>query len=184
MKHFLKTKLWFGILLIFLISQVAVSEKKLSDIQKKEIVYQMYAQYKKNIFPSVKDISPHQAMEMMQSEQLIFIDTRKPAEMKISMLPNALTKEEFLKNPLKYKDLTVVGYCTISYRSGIFAKEMESEGITIHNLTGGLLAWVLEGGKVYNANGEVKRIHVYGKKWNYPPEAYESVMFGFFNKYF
>jgi hypothetical protein len=29
---------------------------------------------------------------------------------------------------------------------------------------------------------ETKRVHVYGEKWNYLPEGYEAVMFGFFGK--
>lgn len=180
MRDYKKFKISMYVLLVCLIAQVAENETRLSDTQKKEIVYEMYRQYKKNDFPSIQDISPHQAMKMMQDRQVIFIDTRKPVEMKISMLPHALKKEEFLKHLLKYKDMTLIGYCTISYRSGLFAKEMESKGITIYNLTGGLLAWVLEGGKVFNAEGETRRIHVYGKKWNYPPDGYESIMFGFF----
>jgi len=42
----------------------------------------------------------------------------------------------------------------------------------------------LEGGKVYNALGETKRINVYGKEWDYPPEGYESVRLGFFERHF
>jgi sodium/bile acid cotransporter 7 len=143
----------------------------------------MYADYKKE-FPGVKDISPVEAMKLMRTGQAVFVDTRTAAEMKVSMLPNAISKEAFLKDLSKYKDRTVVGYCTISYRSGLFAKEMSEKGIMIYNLPGGLLAWVLEGGKVYDANGETKRIHVYGEKWNYPPQGYEAIMFGFWEWFF
>jgi sodium/bile acid cotransporter 7 len=104
--------------------------------------------------------------------------------MEVSMLPKAVTKEDFLRDPDKYKDKTVVVYCTISYRSGEFAEEMAEMRVTVVNLIGGLLAWVLEGGKVYDAHGETKRIHVYGEDWDYPPEGYESVKFGFFEKHF
>jgi len=61
---------------------------------------------------------------------------------------------------------------------------MSNKGIDIYNLKGGLLAWLLEGGKVYDTNGETKRVHVYGKKWNYLPRGYEPVFFSFFEKYF
>jgi sodium/bile acid cotransporter 7 len=43
------------------------------------------------------------------------------------------------------------------------------------NLRGGLLAWVHAGGKVYDANGETRRIHVYGRKWNLAPNGYDAV---------
>ena len=143
----------------------------------------MYAGYKKD-FPGVRDIPPKKAMELLKEGRLVFVDTRKPAEMQVSMLPHAITQAEFLKDPRKYENKTVVAYCTISYRSGKFAEEMAKKGIRILNLKGGLLAWVLEGGKVYDSHGETKRIHVYGKEWDYPPEGYESVKFGLFDKLF
>ena len=120
----------------------------------------------------------------MVQRKILFVDTRKPAEMAVSMLPGAITLEAFLKDPEKFKDRRIVAYCTISYRSGKFAQEMAKKGIAIFNLRGGLLAWVLEGEKVYDEKGETKRINVYGKKWDYPPEGYESVLLGFFERYF
>ena len=144
----------------------------------------MYADYKRKDFPTVKDISPQRAMELMGIRQVVFVDTRKAAEMTISILPNALTKEEFLQDSQKHKNLTVIAYCTIGYRSGLFAREMETKGITVYNLAGGIVAWVLEGGRVFDASGETRRVHVYGKKWNYLPAGYKPVMFGFLEKYF
>lgn len=61
--------------------------------------------------------------------------------------------------------------------------EMADKGIIIHNLRGGLLAWALERG-VYSAESGTKRINVYGKEWDHPPEGYESVHLGFFKKHF
>ena len=161
----------------------AVCDEKLTDQQKKEIVYKMYEDYRRD-FPHVREISPQEAMKEAARHKILFVDTRKPAEMTVSMLPGAITREAFLKDPGKFKGLRVVAYCTISYRSGIFAKEMAEKGIEIFNLRGGLLAWVLEGGKVYDAKGETKRINVYGEKWDYPPEGYESVRLGFFERHF
>ena len=144
------------------------------DIAKKEIVYKMYADYKKD-FPEVEDISPQMALKLLQDDKIVFVDTRKPAEMRISMLPNAVAEEAFVSNPEKYAHKTVAAYCTISYRSGKFVEEMMKKGIRIYNLQGGILAWILEGGNVYDTDGVTKRIHVYGKRWNYPAAGYESV---------
>ena len=171
------------IFLSLLLPQTIMGENKLTDQQKLKIVYDMYAGYKKD-FPGVKDITPKKAMELLKKGQVVFVDSREPAEMEVSMLPHAITQEEFLKDPEKYKGETVVAYCTISYRSGKFAEEMAKKGIPVLNLKGGLLAWVLEGGKVYDSHGETKRIHVYGKEWDYPPDGYESVKFGFFERLF
>ena len=43
------------------------------------------------------------------------------------------------------------------------------------NLQAGILGWVLEGGSVFDKKGKTNRIHVYGPKWNYPPEGYDAV---------
>ncbi len=178
---FLAAMMW--ILGGLLILQPALGEPALSDVQKKEIVYKIYADYKKD-FPTVKDISPRQTMELLNNLAVVFVDTRKPAEMEVSMLPNAVTKKNFMHNPNIYKDKTVVVYCTAGYRSGVFARQMAEKGITTYNLQGGILAWTLEGGKIYDANGETKRIHVFGKKWNYAPDGYAVVMFGLFGMIF
>ena len=183
MKYFFQSVLWFRLFAGMLIFQTVLCGAELTNANKKEIVYKMYTDYKKD-FSSVHEISPREAMRLMKTANVLFVDVRKPAEMDVSMLPNAITKEEFLKNPSKYKDVKIVAYCTISYRSGMFAKKMEKKGIRINNLAGGLLAWVFEGGKVFDTHGETKRIHVYGQKWNYLPRGYEMVMFNFFEKYF
>ena len=161
----------------------SLADSHLSDDQKKQIVYRMYADYKKD-FPAVQDVSPQDAMALLKSDQVVFVDVRKPEEMKVSMLPHAVSQQEFQKDPARYAGKKIVAYCTISYRSGKFAQDMARHGITVYNLTGGILAWTLEGGKVYDARGETKRIHVYVPDWNYPPKGYEAVMFGLLQRMF
>lgn len=173
-------------LVVVLSSPVATghSSETLSDDQKKEIVYALYADYKKD-FPGVRDLSPAQARALLQKGEVVFVDTRKPAEMSVSMLPQAIPQSVFLENPDKYRRKTVVAYCTVSYRSGVFAREMAAKGFTVYNLRGGILAWTLEGGKVFDAEGrETHRVHVYGKKWNFAPAGYETVEFSLWEQMF
>lgn len=158
--------------------------REMSDARKMEIVYSKYAQYKVN-FPEVTDISPQRAMELMRLGELIFIDTREDAEMVVSMLPKAISIEEFLSRYDELKDNMLLGYCTIGKRSGLFAREMAGRGVTIFNLRDGQLAWILEGGKVYDeSGGEVRRAHIYGKQWNYVPSGYETVAFNLMERLF
>jgi rhodanese-related sulfurtransferase len=168
---------------MILMAQTVLCNSEAPDARKKAIVYDMYEDYKKD-FPSVKDLSPLDVMKRMEKEPVLFVDVREPAEMEVSMIQGAITKEAFLKDKLKYTNRTIVAYCTISYRSGLFAQEMEKQGFQIYNLKGGILAWVFEGGKVFDSNGETKRVHVYGEKWNYLPKGYAPVKFGFFERYF
>lgn len=176
--------LFYGFISLLCLPSLTLGDTEMTDEKKKETVYRMYAEYKKD-FPEVRDISPQQAMEWLRQDRVVFVDTRKPAEMAVSMLPGAVPQQDFLNNPDQYKDKTPVAYCTISYRSGVFAHEMAKKGVTVVNLEGGLLAWILEGGKVYDQSGkEVKRAHVYGDKWNLAPADYESVKFSLWEQIF
>lgn len=180
-----RNRKWFIFLLasLFMLPGRVLCETGLTDAQKKEAVYKMYREYKKE-FPDVMDIMPLEAMKLFAQDKIVFVDTRGEKETRISKLPRAISEKEFLQDPDKYKGKTAVGYCTISYRSGRLAKELGGQGIIIYNLAGGILAWTLEGGKIYDANGEAKRIHIYGKKWNYPPNGYEPVVFSVWERLF
>jgi sodium/bile acid cotransporter 7 len=165
-------------------AQTALAEQEMTDDQKLNTVYRIYSEYKKD-FPAVKDISPRQAMQLLDQNQVVFIDIRKPEEMAVSMLPGAVSQQEFLSRPDQFKHQTAVSYCTISYRSGVFAREMAKQGIRVINLQGGILAWTLEGGTVYTKDGNaVRRVHVYGDKWDYAPADYESVTFNLWKQLF
>ena len=156
---------------------VVRGDSGLSDRDKKNIVYDMYDDYRAK-FPTASEITVEAAMELMQGGQAILVDIRRPAEMSVSMLPGAVTQTDFESNPERYSGLVVVAYCTIGYRSGIFSVEWKKKGVDVLNLKGGILAWVLEGGKVYAPGGKaVNRVHVYGKKWDLAPAGFESVMF-------
>ena len=146
------------------------------DEKKREKIDRMYADYKRRSFPDVVDVEPRLAMDLAKRLKVVFVDVRTPEEQSVSMIPGAVTAEEFLKNLDRYRDDLLIGYCTISYRSGVLARKLgEEKGITLYNLRGGLLAWVHDGGKVVDQKGETKRIHVYGRKWNLAPAGYESV---------
>ena len=146
-----------------------------ADARKKTAVYEMYAGYKED-FPEVADIKPKEVMELLsRKKKVVLVDVRTPEEQRVSMLPGAITREELLSNLDAYRDHTIIGYCTISYRSGKLAQELRQKGITMLNLKGGLLAWVHEGGKVYAQGKETQRVHVYGRKWDLAPADYQTV---------
>jgi sodium/bile acid cotransporter 7 len=151
-----------------------LAKKRLTDPQRLQTIYRMYDDYSKS-FHEVQDISPQMAMKLVQSSKVVFVDIRESEEQEVSMIPGAITEEEFRNHLDKYKKHIIIAYCTISYRSGKVAQRLRKQGIIMSNLRGGMLAWVHEGGKISNAKGETKRIHVYGEEWNYPPESFEAV---------
>jgi sodium/bile acid cotransporter 7 len=171
------TLLWMAVLTIavgVLPVRMGYAASVLSDAEKRRKIAEMYVDYRK-AFPDVPDMDPRQAMQLVKEKKTVFIDVRESKEQQISMLPEAITDKAYLKNPDKYKDYVKIAYCTVAYRSGKFAQKLKDSGITIINMRGGILAWVHDGGKVYDEHGETNRIHVYGRSWNLGPEKYEAV---------
>jgi sodium/bile acid cotransporter 7 len=160
--------------LVTVMGDFSLSSKELTDEDKRQKVEKMYDGYKKR-FPEVEDISPKIAAALAAGQKVVFIDVREPEEQRVSMLPGAISDKEFLKNPEKYKDHVKIGYCTISYRSGKFAQKLRKKDIPVYNLRGGILAWVHDGGRVYDQSGETQRIHVYDRHWDLAPKTHESV---------
>jgi len=173
------TKIYFAITLVALLAilgsaySLAWSESN-ADGQKRQKILELYMSYKKK-FPEVQDVTPREAMELYNTGKVVFIDVRGPDEQSVSRLPGAISADVYLENPEKYNDYIKIGYCTIGYRSGILAQELNHKGIPVYNLRGGLLAWVHDGGKVYNGTEETHRIHTYSREWNLGPDAYEAV---------
>jgi rhodanese-related sulfurtransferase len=147
-----------------------------TDKDKSDIVRKMYEKEKAE-FPEVEDISPASALDLYERGEAVFIDVRTPEEQLISMLPGAVTEKALADAPSILQGKTAVAYCTIGYRSGLYAADMGREGIRVLNAQGGILAWVLCGGKVYHDGRETRRVHVYEEEWNYLPDGYEPVMF-------
>lgn len=168
--------LFLAILFIPLSSSYSESEKS-----SKEKVHEMYRGYQKN-FAAVKEIKVADAIKENNDSTVLFVDIRTKGEISVSTLPKAVTKDDFLRDKALYKDKKIIAYCTIGYRSGLFAAEMEKEGITVYNLSAGILGWIHEGGKVYDSRGIVQRVHVYGKDWDYAPEGFETMTFGLLEK--
>lgn len=146
----------------------------LSDEARLRKVMELYSDYKKS-FPNVPDLTAEDVMQLLDREKILFVDVRKPEEQAVSMLPGAIAHEEFIKNPKDYADYLIIGYCTISYRSGMLAEKLQKKGIRMVNLKGGILAWLHTGGNVYKDGRPVTRVHVYGKKWNLAPAAFETI---------
>jgi rhodanese-related sulfurtransferase len=96
-------------------------------------------------------------MKLLEEGKAVLVDVREEKEQKVSMLPGAITEAQLLRSPEKYGDRILIGYCTISYRSGKLAQKLKSMGLSMLNLRGGLLAWVHDGGKS-DQNGETWRI--------------------------
>jgi rhodanese-related sulfurtransferase len=140
--------------------------------EKKEAAYAMYQEYAKD-FPDVRDISSE---TLLGDANAVFIDVRPPEERAVSMIKGAISAKDFLDDPGAYPNKELVAYCTIGYRSGEFAEAMRKRGLAIKNLQAGILGWLHAGGEIDGPDGKpVRKVHVYGEKWNLAPDGYATV---------
>jgi rhodanese-related sulfurtransferase len=91
------------------------------------------------------------------------------------MIPGAIPGKQFEASGRRYVGKQVVVYCTIGYRSGLYAKRLDKQDRHVFNLKGGILAWAHAGQAAVNLNGQTNRVHLYGREWNLLPHGYEAV---------
>jgi rhodanese-related sulfurtransferase len=155
-------------------SSTAHGDDPKSDDAKLIKALSMYRDYKKS-FPHVEDIRAGDAIMLLSDRDVVFVDVREPEEQAVSMIPGAITEEAFMADLDQYRYKRIIGYCTISYRSGKLARKLKKKGITMINLEAGLLGWVHAGGPIMQQQQPVHQIHVYGPKWDLAPEGIETI---------
>ncbi len=107
----------------------------------------------------------------------MLVDVRTVKERKVSIIKNAITKEQLEINLNYYKSKKILVYCTIGERSSIYAYQLKAKGITtVANLRGGVLKWAHAGGVFVDSQGnETKKVNVYAKAWNFLPVGYIGI---------
>ena len=115
----------------------------------------------------------------------VLVDCREAAERDVSVIEGSIDKAEFEhllglaeSAAEAFEGRRICCYCTIGYRSGLFAKDLAiARGLDAVNMRGSLLAWVHAGGKVVlrDSGAETNRVHVYGRRWALLPEGYDAV---------
>ena len=172
--------LWRGHRLVVLLAVLALAlaacqSPPADNAGRKARIAALYAKYKAD-FSSVAEISPKDALELARQGRLLPIDTRDAAERAVSTLPGAVTPQDYLADPGRFGEKVPVAYCTIGYRSGVFAKEAAGKGLAVRNLAEGILGWLHAGGGLVDAQGRpVKTVHVYGRSWDLAPLDYRAL---------
>lgn len=135
----------------------------------------MYRQYRRE-FRDVPDVTAADLRSLLDSGEVLVVDVRDANERAVSTIPGVISAEEFQRSHHDHRDVSVVTYCTIGYRSGLFADELRQRGVPAFNLSGGILAWCHADGQLVTPTGEsTKRVHVYGQRWNLLPAGYVAV---------
>jgi rhodanese-related sulfurtransferase len=126
--------------------------------------------------PSVPTITLEEIRELEESGETVqFVDVRSEEEMAVSMLPGAITRREYERNPDAYEDARIVPYCTVGARSGKYTRELQERGVAAVNYRGSILDWVEHGEPLVTPEGEpTKRVHTYSDRFSVP-EPYTAV---------
>lgn len=146
-------------------------------------IARMYEGYRAQAFADVGEIELEGLEAGEEGGAILLVDCREDREQAVSMIDGAIAKADFeaamSDDPGRYRDRLIVTYCTIGYRSGIYAKALAGRGLDARNLVGGVLAWAHDGRSFVDADGNrVQRVHVYGSEWDLLPQTYESVYEG------
>jgi rhodanese-related sulfurtransferase len=147
-----------------------------SDRQLSAEVVRRYGGMKRLWFAGEPEISVAAWQARPQDRPAVLVDVRESHERRVSMLPGAISQQDFERDRDRYRSWVVVPYCTIGLRSGLYTRALRQQGFEARNLAGSALAWA-HAGLLFEADGKpTRRVHVYGSDWNLLPQAYEAVL--------
>jgi rhodanese-related sulfurtransferase len=147
--------------------------KATTDEAKRKRIDAVYRRSRK-AFPEVGEMTAAELKEKLEDKDLVIVDVRRPDEQAVSMIVGAITAEQFERDRETYEGATVVAYCTVGHRSGLYAQQLARQGWNALNLKGAILSWTHVGGELEDENGPTRRVHI----WSPPvlvAEGYEPV---------
>lgn len=154
-------------------AQLGLVDPPPGDDEREAEVDDLYGRYAQE-FPEVPSIGPDELAALQERGEVVLVDVRTEAERAVSMLPGAVPAESF--DPDAAAGRTVVAYCTIGYRSGLWAAEQRANGVDVLNLEGSVLAWTHSGRSLVGPDGEpTHEVHVYGRRWDLARTDYQAV---------
>lgn len=109
-----------------------------------------------------------------ESEGFVLIDVRDERESSVSILPGAITLDEF-EGSDEYRGKTAIVYCTVGVRSNTYANRLREQGWEAYNYKGGILDWCHQGLPLTTRDGRpTDRVHTYSS-WYSVPAGYLAV---------
>ena len=104
----------------------------MSDDAKRQQLEMIYENARQS-FPEVAEITAEQLMEKRKSQDIVLVDVRQPQERAVSMIPGAITSETFEASPQDYEGKTIITYCPVGGRSGMYAQKLQARGFKALN---------------------------------------------------
>jgi rhodanese-related sulfurtransferase len=122
-------------------------------------------------FPMVEQVTTAQLNHWMQfAEKLLLVDVRSPDEFQVSHLQGArnLRSVSTIAEVIDLeKPQRTVLYCTVGYRSSVFARRLSEIGSpAVSNLEGSIVQWSNDGRPLYRESLLVHEVHPYNRLWS------------------
>jgi rhodanese-related sulfurtransferase len=124
-------------------------------------------------FPDVKWLTTEELARWRSDPaepQPVVLDARTEAEFGVSRLKGAMRIDPYRPSlrPLQgfRKDTLLMVYSSAGYRGARVANWLNRAGYTnVHNLTGGIFAWVNEGRPIFRGETPTAQVHPYDHNW-------------------
>ena len=101
----------------------------------------------------------------------VVVDVRSAEEQAVSLIPGAITDQQFEKDRKQYQGRSVIAYCTIGVRSEHYARELIDSGQEALNFKGSILAWCEAKYPLVTPEGKpTERVHTYSDRYKVPAE--------------
>ena len=164
----MKNRITYGYLLMFLLIVISCDGIPASEDNNIEHTKKLHALLNHEIpLITVRQLKE----KLSQNHELILMDTREPAEFRVSHLKNArhvgYKKFKLESTADIAKDTPIVVYCSLGVRSEKIGKKLRKAGYkNVTNLFGGLFEWINRDNPVFDMEKRpTNRIHTYSKKW-------------------
>lgn len=116
-------------------------------------------------FPEVKSISTDELAQIFDREDIYLIDVRKTEEFAVSSIKGAVNTES-VTDVVESQDRKIVVYCSVGYRSAVFASRLQKAGYTrVFNLSGSIFDWANKGHPLFQGTRRTKYVHPFNDKW-------------------
>lgn len=124
-------------------------------------------------FPDVKWVKTEELARSDSAEpRPVLLDARTEDEVRVSRLKDAVRIDPYRPSlrPLQgfRKDTPVTVYSSAGYRGARVASWLGQAGYTnVHNLSGGIFAWVNEGRPIFRGETPTAQVHPYDRYWGH-----------------
>ena len=106
----------------------------------------------------------------------VLVDVREAEERAVSLIPGAISVEQFEEAKESYRNRTVIAYCTVGARSERYTRRLIADGVNALNFESSILGWCKAKLPLVTPEGKpTNRVHTYSARFSKVPARYVAV---------